>query len=334
MKSISYLTTFTSFIMISAFIYAQNLPIEGGQDLINDHSEKMGLQMYNDEDTFEGRWDMVIEQEGKQLPSWLEIRHSGISTFVGRFVYANGSARPISEVKINDGKFHFSIPKQWESEGTDLQFEGQWDGDGLKGTMVYANGKTYNWTAVRAPKIPYTENPKWGEPIELFNGKDLNGWKAMGKNQWQVENGILTSPKSGANLVTEKEFIDFKLHVEFKIPTGSNSGIYLRGRHEVQITDDYGSDPSSVLFGGIYGFLTPNQMAANPASEWQTFDITLIGRRVTIVANGKTIISEQNIPGITGGAIDSKEGEPGPFLIQGDHGPVSFRKFTVTPRVD
>ena len=75
-------------------------------------------------------------------------------------------------------------------------------------------------------------------------------------------------------------------------------------------------------------------MAANPATEWQTYDITLIGRRVTIVANGKTIISEQNIPGITGGALDSKEGEPGPFYIQGDHGPISFRKFTVTPRVE
>ena len=123
------------------------------------------------------------------------------------------------------------------------------------------------------------------------------------------------------------------MHAEFKVPPGSNSGIYLRGRYEVQITDDYGHEPSNVLFGGVYGFLTPNEMAANPASEWQTYDITLVGRRVTIVANGKTIISEQNIPGITGGAIDSKEGEPGAFMIQGDHGPVSFRRFVVTPRV-
>ncbi|MDB4292722.1 DUF1080 domain-containing protein [Maribacter sp.] len=283
---------------------------------------------------FEGTWDMVILQEGKELPSWLKIKHSGVNTLVGKFVYAFGSARPVAEVKVADGKFSFSIPRQWEPEGQDMQFEGMQDGEGLKGTMVYTDGKKYNWTATRAPKLAFIENPKWGEPIPLFNGSDMTGWKALGENQWMVEDGILKSPKSGANLVSEQEFQDFKVHVEFQIPEGSNGGFYLRGRYEVQITDDMGKEPSNVLFGGVYGFLTPNEMAAKPAGEWQSYDITLIGRRVTVVANGKTIISDQNIPGITGGALDSKEGEPGPFLIQGDHGPVSFRNITVTPRVD
>ncbi|HET8736334.1 MAG TPA: DUF1080 domain-containing protein [Pricia sp.] len=283
----------------------------------------------------EGKWDLVIEKDGEQLPSWLEIKHSGLNTLVGRFVYANGSARPISEVETQGGKFSFEIPPQWEDADTDLEFEGQRKGERLEGTLVYTDGKTYPWTGTRAPKLPYTENPKWGEPIQLFNAKDLTGWKAKGeKNQWVVEDGILKSPESGSNLVSEKEFEDFKLHAEFKIPEGSNSGIYLRGRYEVQIQDDKGKEPSNVLFGGVYGFLTPNEMAAKAAGEWQTYDITLIGRRVTIVANGKTVICDQNIPGITGGALDSKEGEPGPFLIQGDHGPVSFRKFVVTPRVE
>jgi len=283
----------------------------------------------------EGKWDLVIEQNGKQLPSWLEVKHSGLNTLVGRFVYANGSARPISEVETENGKFSFEIPPQWEDADSDLEFEGQLNGDTLEGTMEYTDGKTYNWSGTRAPKLAYTENPNWGRPIELFNGKDLSGWTTSGEeNQWKVENGILKSPKSGSNLISQQEFEDFKLHVEFKIPAGSNSGIYLRGRYEVQIQDDAGKEPSDILFGGIYGFLTPNEMVAKPAGEWQTYDITLIGRRVTIVANGKTIISEQNIPGITGGAIDSKEGEPGPFMIQGDHGAVSFRKFTVTPRVE
>lgn len=277
---------------------------------------------------------MVVEKDGKQLPSWLEIKHSGSKTLVGRFVSSSGSARPISEIKVDGDKFSFTIPPQWAPDLGDLTIKGAKNGQDLKGTLTFAKGGTYNWTAVRAPKLTYVENPKWGQPIELFNGKDLSGWKAMGKNQWIVEDGILKSPKSGANLVTEEKFQDFKLHVEFKVPPGSNSGVYLRGRYEVQITDDHGSEPSNVLFGGIYGFLTPNEMAANPASEWQTYDITLVGRRVTVVANGKTIISEQNIPGITGGALDSKEGEPGPFYIQGDHGPIMFRKFTVTPRID
>jgi len=287
-----------------------------------------------EEKDFIGTWDIVISQEGKDLPSWLEIKKSGVSTLIGRYVYAFGSARPISEVKINDGKFSFSIPPQWEPKGQDMQFEGMKDGEGLTGTMVYTDGKTYTWSGVRAPKLEYIENPKWGEPIALFNGEDMTGWKALGENQWVVEDGILNSPKSGSNLVSEEEFTDFKVHVEFKIPEGSNGGFYLRGRYEVQITDDIGKDPESVLFGGIYGFLTPNEMAAKPAGEWQTYDITLIGRRVTVVANGKTIISHQNIPGITGGALNSREGEPGPFLIQGDHGAVAFRKITVTPRID
>lgn len=286
-------------------------------------------------EALEGKWDVVIEKDGEQLPSWLEIEHSGLKTLVGRFVYANGSARPISEVKVADGTFSFTIPPQWEDAESDLEFEGQLNGEKLEGTLLYTDGETYNWTAVKAPKLSYTENPKWGKPIQLFNGTDLGGWKAMGeKNQWIVEDGVLKSPESGANLVSEQEFQDFKLHVEFKVPPGSNSGIYLRGRYEVQITDDYGSEPNSHLFGGIYGFLTPNEMAANPASDWQTYDISLNGRRVTVVANGKTIIADQNIPGITGGALDSNEGEPGPFMIQGDHGPISFRKFVVTPRVE
>tara|TARA_R100000935_G_C2841497_1_gene171313 strand:- start:1123 stop:2043 length:921 start_codon:yes stop_codon:yes gene_type:complete len=282
----------------------------------------------------EGRWDMVISQEGEELPSWLEIRHSGSRTLVGRFVYAMGSARPISEVKMKDGKFSFAIPPQWEDGNTYMEFEGSMNGDVLKGTMLYTNGQTYNWVATRAPQLEYTKNPKWGKPIELFNGKDLSGWQAMGENQWIAESGVLKSPKSGSNLVSDQKFNDFKLHLEFKYPQGSNSGVYLRGRYEVQIMDSKGAEPSDVEYSGVYGFLTPSEVAAKGPGEWQEYDITLIGRRVTVVANGTTVISDQIIPGITGGALDSKEGEPGPLYFQGDHGPIEFRNIIVTPRVD
>ena len=281
----------------------------------------------------EGRWDMVISQDGEELPSWLEIRHSGSRTLVGRFVYANGSARPIAEVKMNDGKFSFAIPPQWEDGNTYMEFEGSMSGDILKGNMLFTNGQTYNWVATRAPKLEYTKNPKWGKPIKLFNGKDLSGWQAMGENQWIVEPGVLKSPKSGSNLVSEQKFDDFKLHLEFKYPKGSNSGVYLRGRYEVQITDSQGAEPSDVEYSGVYGFLTPSEVVAKAAGEWQEYDITLIGRRVTVVANGITVISDQIIPGITGGALDSKEGEAGPLYFQGDHGPIEFRNIVVTPRV-
>lgn len=278
----------------------------------------------------EGRWNLTLSYEGNEVPSWLEVSHSGISTLVGRFVFLNGSARPISEIKVKDGKFNFSIPPQWES-GNSLEFAGSLEGDELKGTLLYVDGKTYNWKGTRAPKLAYNANPVWEESRALFNGENLKGWHAMGENQWKVKDGVLTSEKSGANLVSDEKFNDFKLHIEFRYPEGSNSGIYLRGRYEVQIADNRGMEPSNILFGGIYGFLTPNEMVAKPAGEWQEYDITLIGRRVSIVANGVEIITNQNIPGMTGGALDNNEAEAGPFLIQGDHGAVEFRNIVITP---
>lgn len=279
----------------------------------------------------EGRWDLVIEQEGKSLPSWLEISHSGRSTLVGRFVYAFGSARPIAQVKHTNGVYSFSIPPQWEPGSREMEFEFALSGGGLKGSMIYTDGKKYEWTGVRAPLLVREKEPVWGMPIQLFNGKNLDGWKAMGTNQWIVENGVLRSPKSGANLVSEKQFDDFKLHIEFRYPKGSNSGVYLRGRYEVQVEDSYGMAPLPDLFSAVYGFLPPNEMAAKKAGEWQSFDITLVGRKVTVIANGKKVIADQVIPGITGGALNSKEGEPGPILIQGDHGPVEYRNIVITP---
>jgi hypothetical protein len=99
----------------------------------------------------------------------------------------------------------------------------------------------------------------------------------------------------------------------------------------VQIEDSKGMEPLKDYLGAIYGFLPPSEMVAKDPGEWQSYDITLVGRMVTVVANGKTIICNQEIPGITGGAMDSNEGNPGPFLLQGDHGPIDFRNIVVTP---
>jgi hypothetical protein len=172
----------------------------------------------------------------------------------------------------------------------------------------------------------------WGAPIRLLHANDLGGWHASGpSNQWSVTNGVLSSPRSGTNLVTDRKFEDYKLHVEFRYPKESNSGVYQRGRYEVQIQDDFGNEPWNDRFSGIYGFISPSVMAAKPAGEWQSFDITLVGRMVTVVANGRQVICNQEIPGITGGALDSREGEPGPLFLQGDHGPVDYRNIVITP---
>jgi hypothetical protein len=238
----------------------------------------------------------------------------------------------VAEVKFDNGKFTFTIPPQWEEGDGDFVVEGELAGTGIKGTILTSEGKKYNWKGVKAPYLKRTSPPVWGTPIQLFNGKDLTGWKPLGENQWVVKNGVLTSPRSGANLITDKKFNDFKLHVEFRYKKGSNSGVYLRGRYEVQIEDSpKDAHPASGLFGGVYGFLTPSEMATTGPDTWQSYDITLIGRMVTLAINGKTVISNQEIPGITGGALDSKEGEPGPIYLQGDHGPIEYRKIVLTP---
>lgn len=279
-----------------------------------------------------GRWNLAVQMDGKEVPSWLEVKLSGYNTLVGYFVGDEGSARPISVIHFDNGDFSFEIPPQWEQTEQYLKLEGQLKGQQISGNLMHPLGGTHAFKGSPAPSLERKGTPDWGQPIELFNGRDLSGWQADAKeNQWYVKDGILVNPEAGANLITDEKFMDFKLTAEFRYPEGSNSGIYLRGRYEVQIEDNKGTPPSSVYFGGVYGFLTPNEMAVKSAGEWQTFEITLVGRRVTIVANGKTIICDQAIPGMTGGAIDNREGDPGPLMLQGDHGPVEFRKISIIP---
>ncbi len=282
--------------------------------------------------SIEGRWDITIDNNGKSEPSWLEVNHSGVKHLNGYFVGTGGSARPISRIYFEGEKMSFSIPPQWEKEDKDLFVEASLKNDELRGTMNRPNGQVVSWVGVRAPKLERSKPPVWAQPIRLFNGKNLDGWQAVGgENQWMVEKGVLKSPKSGANLRSVATFNDFKLHVEFRYPEESNSGVYLRGRYELQVTDSKGREPLKDQLGAVYGFIAPLSMPAKAAGEWQSFDITLIGRVVTVLLNGKMIISSDVIPGITGGALDSNEGEAGPIYFQGDHGPIEYRNIIITP---
>ena len=281
---------------------------------------------------FIGRWDLTLATTSGPRPSWLEIQSSGPRTLVGRFVGIVGSARPISRVDVTGDTFSFSIPPQFERGDKDLDVEGKIDGDGLTGWLTDPSGTRVTWTGNRAPSLRRTSAVEWNDPVEIFNGRDTNGWHAQqGASQWVVIDHTLTSPKSGANLVSDRMFTDFTLHIEFRYPTGSNSGIYLRGRYEVQIEDSAGLESASDHLGAIFGFFAPSEDVAKRAGDWQAFDIVLAGRHVTVILNGTTIIANQEIPGITGGAIDSNEAAPGPLMLQGDHGPVEFRKIIARP---
>lgn len=280
-----------------------------------------------------GRWDLVVERGTQTAPSWLEVERSGTATLVGQFVGSGGSARPIAKITFADGSFRFAIPPQWESNPNDITFEGRLEGERLVGTMTMGDGQKVSWSGTRAPALRRAAAPQWGEPIALLKSDALAGWQPIGRgeSQWRVEGGVLKNARSGSNLVTTQKFDDFKLHVEFRVPKGANSGVYLRGRYELQIDDAAGLEPSSHHLGGLYGFIAPSAAVAKPAGEWQTMEVSLVGRMLTYTLNGTTVICNREIPGITGGALDSAEGEPGPLLLQGDHGPVEYRNIVITP---
>ena len=293
---------------------------------------------------FAGRWDITVQTADGTYPSWLELTAAG-EQLSGRFVGKVGHARPVSDITVEGATLTFTLPKQYEETESDLSFTGVLAEGSLSGT-TNANapvGTELAWTAVRAPELAAPESVEWGEAVELFNGKDLEGWHLMDPEEdqfWKAVDGILVNDVTdegdvgeGTGLISDETFTDFKLHLEFKYPKGSNSGIYLRGRYEVQIQDDFGKEPFSRYIAGVYGFLTPTENAAKKAGEWQSMDFTLLGRHVTVVLNDKTVIDNQEIPGITGGALDSNEGEPGPIFIQGDHGPISFRNIVITPAI-
>src|SRR4051812_20947326 len=281
-----------------------------------------------------GRWDLTVRGATGQYPSWLEIRRSGSRALIGSYVGQFGSARPISNLEFDNGRFRFVVPPQWERRTTDVTYEGTIEGDTIRGTTTDDEGKTVQWEGHRAPALARDHAPKWEKKINLFNGRDLAGWKPRSetkKNGWRIRDGLLANAEPGNDLMTEQTFGDFKMHAEFRYPKSSNSGIYLRGRYEVQIEDDFGKEPDADAIGGVYGFLIPSVNAAKKPGEWQAIDITLIGRVVSVTLNGERIVDRQTIPGITGGALDSDEGKPGPIMVQGDHGVVEFRKLVLTP---
>ena len=281
-----------------------------------------------------GRWDLTVESEQGPYPSWLEVRLRTELSLMGRFVGRVGSVRHVGAIDYRDGRLEIAVPVQYEPGARDLIFAGRLLGDRLEGTTVGDGGNTLRWTAVRAPALGREGDSAPGEPIALFNGESLGGWTPRSAGHsgcWSVDSGVLVATPPCVDLLTGRAFEDFALHAELQYPQGSNSGIYLRGRYEVQIQDDAGKALDPLRMGGIYGFIAPSVDAARAAGEWQTLDVTLRGRRVTVVLNGTTIIDAQEIPGITGGALDSREGSPGPIMLQGDHGPIRFRNLTLTP---
>jgi hypothetical protein len=292
----------------------------------------MPLSAFGAGNPFAGRWDITITTENDTYPGWLQLTENGGKTEV--MVQPRSGHAHDAKFSMEGSKLVVTVAEPGQRR-PGVVWTLTAHGDKLSGTQTMGE-RTAQGAGVRAPELKRPMPAAWGNPEPIFNGKDLSGWEPLGSgdhahNNWMAKNGVLVNAEGGANLKTTRKFEDFKLHVEFSCPEEGNSGIYLRGRYEVQIACGGRTDGNPVqALGAVYGYLPPSVRVPIKAKEWQTFDITLVGRTVTVVLNGIKIVDNQQIPGVTGGALDSHEGEPGPFYIQGDHtGGIQFRNITV-----
>jgi Domain of Unknown Function (DUF1080) len=195
------------------------------------------------------------------------------------------------------------------------------------------------------------------DAIVLFNGKDLSAWKGRdgGPAKWAVADGAFTvTPKTG-EIATKEAFGDCQLHVEWKISPDvsgtsqqrGNSGIFLMGKYELQVLDNYaGKTYVNGQAGAIYKQSIPLVNACRPPGEWQTYDIIFTAPRfgddgrvkspaiITVLHNGILVQNNFHIIGGTqyiGIANYKKHGDKEPITLQ-DHGnPTSFRNIWIRP---
>jgi len=300
---------------------------------------------------FLGMWGLEIEGGGV---GWLHVSEEK-GFLDAELLWIGGSVLPVAHVYLADDNT-LVVTRTSNSRKSDerthvlthtLRIEKS--RESLKGTMTGPgrNGEYQShFTAKRMPPMP--EKPdlsqiSYGNPISLFNGGDLTGWELMNPNQtngFAAEDGVLVNnpvqPENGehisyGNIRTQQEFEDFNLKLEVNVPEGNNSGVYLRGIYEIQVVDSYGKPVDSHNMGALYSRITPDSAAEKPAGEWQSMDITLVDRHVTVILNGKKIIDNEPAWGPTGGAMSADVLAPGPIYLQGDHGKVSYRNIVLTP---
>lgn len=291
------------------------------------------LSHQTEEGSFSGRWDLTIKTPQQTYPSWIEVTESSGNPQV-RIVGRVASVHSATDVKLEGSHLTFASSEYLGKGEIPVTWDVALTGGKLTGTQKRSDGVDGEITGVRAPALNRPAPKGWSNPESLFDGKDLNGWKPdkPSENHWTAENGELVNQAAGANLLATRKFNDFKLHIDYNCPPDGNSGVYLRGRYEVQIEyEPADANDRFHMMGSIYGFIPPAVTVPHRPGQWESYDIMLIGRTVTVVRDDVKIIDSQEIPGITGGALDSNEGAPGPIYLQGDHtGGMKFRDIKIS----
>jgi 3-keto-disaccharide hydrolase len=187
-------------------------------------------------------------------------------------------------------------------------------------------------TSIEGGRLANTKERGW---ISLFNGKDLSGWhlrNPAGPNGWKVENGVYVNTPPSTDIQTDADYYDFQLHVEFKVSEGDgNSGVYMRDKYEVQILNSYGKPPDKAGCGALYQRVAPTINASKPAGEWQSYDITFVGKHLIVIQNGQKVLDVADVGPMGTGASSKRPDGPGTLRLQGDHNAISFRNVRIRP---
>jgi len=295
-----------------------------------------------DDQEFNGRWDITVNGLSSPHGWWLEVSGAGTDSLKGRFLGSPmGLLDEIPKLSISEGELRFALEARFRKDRNPEKglYWARLEEGKLKGTFeIEGEPSSYlEWTGVRAPALPDHDDGSWkrGDPVVLFNGRDLTGWEPAppGHPGWVVKDGALAAPFGAPDLISTKKFFNFVVDAEYRMEPHSNSGIALRGRYEVQLTDDADRPVSNRTTGSILGRIAPTLNAERPAGEWQMLIARLVGREVTVILNGNRVINRQSIEGPTAIALDSNEAEPGPILLQGNRGTVEFRRIVVYPLI-
>lgn len=301
----------------------------------------LGFQSQSGVAPFLGAWNMTGTGNDSGVVYWLEVKEEG-GALKGTFLNRFSSPYALPNIRIENGELAWwNNPREgqqpnpvWRAKVVDGKLIGTTTSRSREGVET-----VIHWVGVRPPSWPANLNANgrhtYGRPVSLFDGRTMDAWgvqHTQNPMNWSVIDGAMSSAdKGGNNLVSKEKFQDFKLEAEFNVAPKSNGGIYLRGRYEMQVLDDAGQPLTPQSQMSIYGRTPPSVNASRPAGEWQTVEIIVVGNRVTATLNGQRVHDNAIIGGITGGALDANETAPGPLMLQGDHGKVSFRKVVVTP---
>jgi len=182
--------------------------------------------------------------------------------------------------------------------------------------------------------------PKGAGWRPLFNGEDLTGWQPRTTDRplsWTVVDGVMVNTSSheqqGIDIVSDEKFCDFEIYYEYNVPPVGNSGVYLRGRIEIQICDNEGHPKYTEVMrnGALYSLIPPSKQVSRPAGEWQSVYAKIVGQKVTVVLNGEKVIDGFEVTRATGAELDRNMGAPGPIMLQGNHSSIEFRNLYVRP---